>query len=847
MIISKIGSAEIPTDPMPMEAADMLIFLKDQNEWVSASSKPELIRKMDEKLSELPGVITEFSQPIQMRFNELMTGVRSDVAIKIFGEDIEMLVSKGDEALKLIQNIAGVTDAKAERVSGLPQMTIRYNKDKLALYGLHVGDLNRVIRMGFAGENAGFVYEGEKRFEMVVRLAKDDRQDITNLKTLFITLPSGSQIPLEQVADIAYELSPQQISREDGKRCIVVGFNVRGRDVKSVVTEIQTKLDAKLKLPAGYFTTYGGQFENLVEANKRLSVAVPVALLLIFVLLFFTFGSIKQSLLIYTAIPFSAIGGVFALWLRDMPFSISAGVGFIALFGVAVLNGIVLIGYFNKLKAEGMDDVMERIEEGTKVRLRPVVMTAAVASLGFLPMALSNGAGAEVQKPLATVVIGGLITATLLTLIVLPILYYLFEKGIKKGKKNFSIPPPVFLLFFVINKGFAQQNPPLSLNQAIEMGQKNNLQIQANDLNIQLQTQLTGSAKELPKANIVAMLGQYNTRKFDQNFSISQSFNPFLWQAKKELLNVNVKTAELKQQVAKQEIAFQIRQSWNMILYLEQVNKLIEREDSSMQRFVKAAALRFKTGEMGQLESVTATTKQQELQQQLKQNQSFITLEKSKILVLLNSKADFSLAENDFSILTNLALTDSALLRQNPSLQLAIQEISYAEAAKNVQKAELKPEFTGGYFIQSLTGNQEVNNQIVYYNGIPRFQGVTLGVSMPIFGKSANKAKLDAANTNVLLQQKNVAAQNATLQGLFSQEIQQLNATKTQLDYYEKSALPNAAIISKNASKAYLNGDISYIEYLQGTQTAKEIQRNYLDVILKHNQSVINLQFLLNQ
>ena len=429
MIVTKIGSSEIPTDPMPMEVGDMIIILKDKKEWTSAKTKEELMEKMSEALEAIPGAGTEFSQPIQMRFNELMTGVRSDVAVKIFGEDLDMLVSKGDEVLKLIQEVEGVTDAKTERIAGLPQITVRYNKDKLALYGLNVGDLNQVIRTGFAGEVAGVVYEGEKRFDMVVRLALDKRQDISNLKTLFISLPSGSQIPLEQVADIAYEPGPMQISREDGKRRIVVGFNVRDRDVKSVIEEIQRKLDRKLNLPPGYYVTYGGQFQNLVQANERLAVAVPVALLLIFVLLFFTFRSVKQSLLIFSAIPFSAIGGIFALWLRDMPFSISAGVGFIALFGVAVLNGIVLIGFFNQLKTEGVTDLMQRIKEGTSVRLRPVLMTAAVASLGFLPMALSTSAGAEVQKPLATVVIGGLISATLLTLIVLPVLYWYFEQA----------------------------------------------------------------------------------------------------------------------------------------------------------------------------------------------------------------------------------------------------------------------------------------------------------------------------------------------------------------------------------------------------------------------------------
>ncbi len=427
-VVSKIGSAEVPTDPMPMEVADVMVIMKETAHPPSAHERRQMIEKMEKVLSDLPGVTTEFSQPIQMRFNELMTGVRSDVGIKIFGEDIEYLVALGDQTVNLIQGIEGVVDARAEPVAGLAQITIKYNKDKLALYGLNVDDLNHTVSMGFAGAKAGAVYEGEKKYDLVVRLGAPYRQDIDQLKNLYVSLPSKNQILLEQVADIKYERGPAQISREEGKRRIIIGFNVRNRDVESVVKEIQAKLDRQLKLPTGYYTKYAGQFQNLVEANKRLSIAVPIALALIFILLFFTFNSIKQSLLIFTAIPFAAIGGVFALWLRAMPFSISAGVGFIALFGVAVLNGIVLISYFNQLKAEGHSDILERIREGTKVRLRPVIMTAAVASLGFLPMALSTSAGAEVQKPLATVVIGGLITATLLTLIVLPILYYYSEK-----------------------------------------------------------------------------------------------------------------------------------------------------------------------------------------------------------------------------------------------------------------------------------------------------------------------------------------------------------------------------------------------------------------------------------
>jgi heavy metal efflux system protein len=434
-VVSKIGSAEIPTDPMPIETGDLIVILKNKTEWTTTKDFYELADLMKKEMEQIPGIGFELSQPIQMRFNELMTGVRSDIAIKIYGEDLDKLANTANNAIGLIGNIEGVADIKAEQVTGMPQITVRYNPDKMALYGLNVGDLNKVVRTGFAGEITGKVYEGEKRYDLVVRLDKDFRQDISNVKNIFVSLPNGNQIPLEQVADVNFEQGPAQISRDESRRRVVIGLNVRGRDVKSVVNDIQARLEAKLKLPEGYFITYGGQFENLVEANKRLAIAVPVALLLIFILLYFTFGSIKQSLLIFTAIPLSAIGGVFALWLRGMPFSISAGIGFIALFGVAVLNGIVLIGYFNQLKTEGITSVMDRVIEGTKVRLRPVIMTAAVASLGFLPMALSNGSGAEVQKPLATVVIGGLLTATLLTLIVLPILYLLFENNRSNKKK----------------------------------------------------------------------------------------------------------------------------------------------------------------------------------------------------------------------------------------------------------------------------------------------------------------------------------------------------------------------------------------------------------------------------
>ncbi len=431
-VVAKIGSSEIPTDPMPIEACDLMVILKERSEWKKASGREELMEEMSRALESVPGVTFGFQQPIQMRFNELMTGVRQDVAIKIFGEDLDVLTGLSQQIGKIVSTVEGSRDLYIEEVTGLPQIVVTINRDEVAKYGLNIETVNQAINTAFAGQSAGVVYEGERRYDLTVRLGIQNRQSIEDVRNLFITSPKGDQIPLKQLADVDFKIGPNQIQREEAKRRIIVGFNVAGRDIASVVKEIQQKVD-QVDFPPGYYPTYGGQFENLEKAKARLSIAVPVALLLIFLLLFFSFNSVKESTLIFTAIPMSAIGGVFALMLRGMPFSISAGIGFIALFGVAVLNGIVLIAEFNRLKKEGMTDLRDIVLKATSVRLRPVLMTATVASLGFLPMALATSAGAEVQKPLATVVIGGLISSTLLTLIVLPCLFIYFEKiGSKK-------------------------------------------------------------------------------------------------------------------------------------------------------------------------------------------------------------------------------------------------------------------------------------------------------------------------------------------------------------------------------------------------------------------------------
>ncbi|MEO9482456.1 MAG: CusA/CzcA family heavy metal efflux RND transporter [Ekhidna sp.] len=429
-VVTRIGAAEIPTDPMSMEETDVIITLHPKGEWTSATSKDQLADLIKEELIvQIPNVDYEFTQPIEMRFNELITGARADLAIKIYGEDLEVLTNKAEEIEQLIENVEGASDITIEKVEGLPQMLVAYDRSKIARYGLNISEVNDVITSGFAGKTAGVVFEGERTFDLVVRYGQGFRKDINDIKNATISTQAGLQIPLRELADIRYTQGPAKISRDDTRRRIVVGVNVRNRDLESVVTDARKLIEANISLPVGYSISYGGQFENLRNARERLTFAVPLALFLIFIMLFFAFKSVKDAFLVFTAIPLAAIGGVFLLWIRGLPFSISAGVGFIALFGIAVLNGIVLIGHYKSLIESGSyASIRETIIEGTKQRMRPVLLTASAAALGFLPMAVSTSAGAEVQRPLATVVIGGLITATLLTLVVLPTIFYLSNK-----------------------------------------------------------------------------------------------------------------------------------------------------------------------------------------------------------------------------------------------------------------------------------------------------------------------------------------------------------------------------------------------------------------------------------
>lgn len=851
MVVGKTGSAEVPTDPMPPEATDLIIVLKPQKEWKSKKSYTELSDEITEKLEVIPGVFFEANQPIQMRFNELMTGIRQDVAVKIFGENMDTLSIYADKVSKVIQNVEGATSPQVERVGGLPQINVTYDRTRIANYGLNVEDGNNVLSTAFAGKTAGQIFENERRFDLVVRLDSLYRTDIDDVSNLMVPTNTGTQVPLSQVANIEYKLGPAQISREAGKRRIVVGFNVKGRDVESVVKDIQGKLTKEVKLPSGYYFTYGGQFENLKEASQRLMIAVPVSLLLIFMLLYFTFHSFKQATLIFTAIPMSAIGGIFALLLRGMPFSISAGIGFIALFGVAVLNGIVLIGTFNQLEKDGVTDVFKRVIEGTKTRLRPVLMTATVASFGFLPMAISTSAGAEVQKPLATVVIGGLLSATFLTLFVLPMLYIIFNSKINLKDKLLKKPLTIIILIGTLLLGQnlkAQSSREISLNQAIELLQENNPSIKAKDLSVQSSEALKPTAKEIPKLDFSAQLGQYNSPKFDQSFSISQTIPfPTLFKARKELIQEEIKTKKIEKQVTENELIKQVRSYFYQIEYLQYNQSKLQYLDSLYGDFIRIATVRFKAGDIKKIEINTAETQKGEINLLFQQNKVYLNNAYKNLKTLLNTDEDISIPDSQkYEPLKVEYLLDNATVGNHPSIQIFKQNMEVLEKNKNVEKAQGLPDFSIGYTNQSLIGFHTLNGQEKYYGSENRFNAVTVGVAIPLtFG--ATKARIKSLDYQKQMEEKNAKFQQQQLDTQLKNSFSQYQQDLQQYQYYTDQAVPNAKSIVKAAQLGYKTGEISYVEYLFALQTATNIELKYLQSIQQVNQTVVNINSLINK
>lgn len=841
-IVTKIGSGEIPTDPMPIEAADMMVILKEKKEWTSAKSFDELANKMGLALQQVPGVSAGFQFPVQMRFNELMTGARQDVVCKIFGEDLDSLALYANQIAAVIPTIKGAKDVYVETITGLPQIVIDYNRNALAMYQLDIETVNRAVRTAFAGESAGIVYENERRFDLVVRLEGVARRNINDVRNLLIASPKGVQVPLTQVANVQVKEGPNQIQREDAKRRILVGFNIRGRDVESIVQELKEKIAARIKLPPGYYTTYGGQFENLVEAKKRLSMAVPVALLLILVMLYFAFGSAKQGLLIFSAIPLSAIGGILALWVRGMPFSISAGVGFIALFGVAVLNGIVLVAEFNRLRKEGLDSLETVVLQGTAIRLRPVLMTASVASLGFLPMALSYGAGADVQRPLATVVIGGLISATLLTLFVLPVLYVWLANGKRKSVTAKALP--IIVLAFCSFSATAQQGVKTSLEQMTKSALQHNLHLQSQGKQIDYWKKLQESVSEPGRTMIAAEYGQINSFKQDTKFTLSQSFNlPVVYRRQASLYKANEQAAQTMLRLQQRDIEREIKLIFYNMVDLSERDSLLQQLEVMFRQMSTVAAARLKAGETNILEATSAEAQWKQLSLQRTQIAFDIRIAQQKLQMLLGQD-EWLLPLYDSAVKTMNATVDTSLADNHPLLQWQQQQELIASANTSLEKNKLSPEFSLGYTNQSINGWQSkdgVNQQ--YYNGGDRFNAFQLNVGIPIFTR-ATRTRIKAAQV-----QENIAAIHTqqALQRLKNDVVQwteYFRKSKASIDFYNSIGKKQADILSQNAQRNIEKGNMNYLEWTMLMNQVVMIRIGWLDAVKEYNHALVQLEYL---
>ncbi len=836
IVIGKTGAGEVPTDPMPPGATDLMIILKPQSEWKSGRSYDELGDAIEEKLSVIPGVFIEKSQPIQMRFNELMTGIKQDVAIKIFGENLDSLSVYAKKVQNVIVNVKGVSSPQVEQVDGLPQINIEYDRLRIANYGLNVEDINSIVSTAFAGKAAGVVYENERKFDLVVRLDSTSRRSIDDVNNLLIPTPTGNQIPLSQVAKVDFKLGPAQISREAGKRRIVIGFNIEDRDVQSVVNEIQGKLATKVKLPSGYYFTYGGTFENLQKASNRLMIAVPISLLLIFMLLYFTFNSMKQAGLIFSAIPMSAIGGVFALLLRGMPFSISAGIGFIALFGVAVLNGIVLIGTFNQLEKEGWDDVLKRVIEGTKIRLRPVLMTATVASLGFLPMALSHSAGAEVQKPLATVVIGGLLSATFLTLFVLPLLYIIFNTKVKlkrKPKMKSIVTILVIGLFLSFNTIQAQSRK--SIDEVLNMGLKDNLQYNINQKQISKSQLMVKGNKEVSKTGV--FVENEDLRPSDKTgilkIGLQQSFfMPQVNSSRKNYYREQIKYFEINKEVINTELKKNIRSVYYQLWYLQDKTALYQRLDSIYTSLLKTTIVKVKTGESAGIEKISANVKLKEIETNITQLQKEMLVQQQALMQLLNSSeiilpVSKSLEKLDYGM--------QSTFENHPNLLLLQQNVAIANSEVAIQKSNRLPEFSGRIFSQKLYGIEDP------------YTGFSLSASFPLFGNGASRNKVKAAKTEKEVQEQQLQYQTQILKSSLTQRQTEVEKSLSGLQFYETSGLQQADEIIKAANQSYRAGEISYADFSLYLSQAIEIRKNYLDNLNMYNQAIIEYNYFTNK
>jgi len=838
-VVSRFGVSDVPTDPMPMDLADSFVILKDKSEWTSASTKDELIAKIKNTIGVIPGVSYEFTQPVEMRFNELLTGVREDIAVKLYGEDLDLLASKAQEMGAIISTVEGVADMKVEATAGLPQITINYNRNKTAQYGLQIKDLNTLVQSAFAGGQAGVIFQGEKRFDLVVRLQEEDRTSIDNIKNLYVSLPSGAQIPLKEVADISYQPGPMQISRDNTNRRTYVGVNIRNRDVKSVVEDIQDKLDAQFDLPPGYYIRYGGAFENFERASKRLQVVVPIALLLIFILIYFALKSFKQTTMIYIAIPLAAIGGIYSLWLRDMPFSISAGVGFIVLFGVAVLNGLVLISGFNELKEEGVTDVNERIAQGTRRRIRPILLTALTDVLGFLPMAISSSAGAEVQRPLATVVIGGLLTSTLLTLFILPILYrwvenreirMMFNKKIVAGiavtafliltPKNLQAQEEIQVLPEISRKQaveMALQNYPLLRNKQREISQEQARKKSAWDLG---QTQIFTGGEEIGDAG-----GIYTTIGFQQ-----QGIDIFGIIPRNKLGNERIVLAEDSYNLSQLQVSREVKIAWSEAFSAKQQMHLFEKLDSLYSRLEKAVNLRYEVEAISRLEMLTAKNRISEIKIEKQQAQNDYKIALQKLNLWLGEKTVYTVPD-DFEGAV-IPEEDFEVEKGHPLLETSKQQVAVAQARLSVERADFLPDINLQYGLQKV-------------NGATGFYSYQAGLSIPILsGREYGEVKVAKIEKEMAMEAAEF--QEEQIKSDFSGTLQNYKKWKASWEFYRDEVLPLLEEQRQGSLLAFNEGAIEYVAFIQNLDNAVQSELKALEAYENFQIALAEIQFYLN-
>lgn len=837
--MTRFGVSDVPTDPMPMDIADCFLILKPKDEWVSASTKEELISKIEEKLEIIPGVTYEFTQPIEMRFNELISGVREDIAIKLYGDDLQILADKAAEMGKIISTVEGVADLKVEATTGMPQITIRYERDELSQYGLNVNDINKIIETAFAGGKAGVVFEGERRFDLVVRLDSSHRTNIDDVKSLYLNTPNGAQIPLSEVANISYEPGPMQISRENTNRRTYVGINIRGRDTKTVVEEIQIKLADQLKLPPGYYIRYGGAFENLQRATETLQIVVPLALALIFILIFFALGSFKQTLMIFMAIPLAAIGGVFSLWLRDMPFSISAGVGFIVLFGVAVLNGLVLISGWNELKEEGVMNIGERIKQGARRRIRPIMLTALTDIFGFLPMAISTSAGAEVQQPLATVVIGGMLTSTLLTLFVLPILYRWIERRSFRPKiRKFA-----YSLLIIGGLSIAFSTPLLAqeidsmevitMDEAINRAIANYPKIEIARLKIEQQGKLKKTAWDLGNTQIFTGgeeigndgEGVYTTIGIQQ-----QNMNLLGISSGLKMQNKKIALAEAALNLDKLDLKLQVKEAYGAAYIAKSTLMLYTQLDSVYAQFQRAAQIRYEVEETSKLAFLAASSQAKQIILQKHQAEFDYIEAINKLNLWLVSDTLFTVTSFEIEPWVQpFSMLDSR--SHHPMLTLADQRVRVADAETQAAKTELLPKLNGLY------GAQEIAGQSGFY----QFQ---VGVSIPLFF-FPQQGKIQAGKIQSQIMEQEQQQTNMKLHAGYQTQLQQYKKWLASWQFYKKEALPLAKEQRQGALLAYKEGAIDYVSFIQNLKETVQIEIKAQEAFAQYLSARFQLEYYL--